>query len=82
MAKVKFFSFYPKLLGTKETDVDAANVGELLKKLEAQFGESFKKHIGVSKVIVNGDNVGLKKGHKTPLKADDQVVIVPPIAGG
>lgn len=82
MAKVKFFSHLRRDLGTSEVDIAAGNVAELISALEGRYGAAFSDRIGHCKVYVNGTNVGLGKGRKTRLSDGDEVVVLPPVAGG
>jgi len=82
MVKVEFASHLAKVLDTRETQVEAATVRQLLKLLSKQFGQPFDQRIGVCKVIVNGTSVAFLKGKGTPLHDGDRVVVLPPMAGG
>ncbi len=82
MVKVKFFSHMRRVLGTKEAEFGSGNVKELMRDLEARFGDEFGSRIGHCKVYVNGSSVGLGRGKRTKLRDGDEVVILPPVAGG
>lgn len=82
MIKVHFYSHLRGALGVDEAEVEARTVGEMLRALERRFGEPFRERIKLCKVYVNGANVGIGKGRRTPVHADDEVSILPPIAGG
>lgn len=82
MIRVEFASHLAKVLETRETQVEAATVRQLLKQLSARYGEPFDERIGVCKVIVNGTSVAFLKGKGTPLHDGDLVVVLPPMAGG
>ncbi len=82
MIKVHFYSHLRAALGVAEAEVEARTVGEMLRALEQRFGEPFRDRIKLCKVYVNGANVGLGRGRRTPLQPDDEIGILPPIAGG
>jgi molybdopterin synthase sulfur carrier subunit len=74
--------------GLGELKVEGATVGEVLKKLDAQyqgFGERVFDDSGVKRfinVFVNEDNIRDRKNLDTELKAGDTISILPSIAGG
>ncbi len=82
MVTVKFYSHLRKVLGTPEAQLEARTVRELLDGLSARYGEDFTSRIAICKVYVNGSHVGFKKGRRTRIGPDDEVVILPPVAGG
>ena len=82
MIKVKFFSHMRRALGAKGAEFGSESVGQLMEDLEARFGDDFGSRIGHCKVYVNGSSVGLGRGKRTKLRDGDEVVILPPVAGG
>ncbi|HZS32910.1 MAG TPA: MoaD/ThiS family protein [Methylomirabilota bacterium] len=70
-------------------DVDAGDVQQLLEQLEGRFeglrglvrDEQGQVHHHVN-VYVNGEEIGDLQGQATPLKAGDEVSIIPALAGG
>ena len=70
-------------------EIDAADVGGLLTGLEQRFDglrglvrdETGQVHHHVN-VYVNGEEIGQLAGLTTPLKAGDEVSIIPALAGG
>jgi molybdopterin synthase sulfur carrier subunit len=70
-------------------DLDAADVSELLDRLEGRFeglrglirDEAGHVHHHVN-VYVNGEEIGALQGQATRLKAGDEVSIIPALAGG
>jgi molybdopterin converting factor small subunit len=70
-------------------DVDATDVKELLDALEGRYeglrglvrDEAGEVHHHVN-LYVNGEEIGELKGLATPLKAGDEVSIIPALAGG
>ncbi len=82
MIEVKFYSHLRRALGTREVQVEAASVGELFDQLTARYGEPFTERAGRCKVFVNGTHAGLNRGRRTKLQPGDEVVFLPPVAGG
>ncbi len=70
-------------------EVDAADVKELLDTLEERFeglrglvrDATGQLHHHVN-LYVNGEEIGALQGPATPLKAGDEVSIIPALAGG
>jgi molybdopterin synthase sulfur carrier subunit len=87
---VRMFTSLRALTGTRETELDASDVQEVIDTLGKQFGEKFTKMLlesdGTLKsyfhVLVNGRHVRLQQGLKTKLTDGDIVAIFPPIGGG
>jgi MoaD family protein len=79
----------PLTSGQSEVRVEGATVGEILRKLDAQFaglgdrvledGKAVRRFINV---FVNEDNIRDKKELDTEVKAGDTISILPSIAGG
>ena len=75
--------------GQSELRIDGATVGEVLRKMDAQFngfgervldgGKNIKRFINV---FVNEDNIRDKKELDTEVKNGDTISILPSIAGG
>jgi MoaD family protein len=75
--------------GQADVKIEGATVGEVLRKLDAQFkgfgdrilddGKNVKRFINV---FVNEDNIRDKKELDTEVKNGDTIVILPSIAGG
>ena len=79
----------PITSGQSELKVEGATVGEVLRKIDAQFkgfgervlenGTNVRRFINV---FVNEDNIRDKKELDTEVKAGDTISILPSIAGG
>ncbi len=82
MVTVRFASHLIQALGTREAEVEARTVRELLKALSGRYGKAFDDRVDACKVIVNGTNVAFLKGTGTALADGDEVVLLPPMAGG
>ncbi len=75
--------------GTDEVSVEAANVGEMIENLESAYAglkERLCDEAGDIRrfvnIYVNDEDVRFLQGKDTPLSDNDQVSIVPAIAGG
>ena len=87
---VRMFTSLRALTGTREMELEAADVQEVITKLSKQFGEKFNQMILESDgslktyyhVLVNGRHVRLQQGLQTPLSDGDIVALFPPIGGG
>ncbi|MBI5498986.1 MAG: MoaD/ThiS family protein [Deltaproteobacteria bacterium] len=82
MIKVSFAAHLPRTLGAREAQVEASTVRGLLRALSKRHGKPFDDAVGSCKVIVNGTNVAFLKGEGTALADGDEVVLLPPLAGG
>lgn len=71
-----------KLLGATEIRSDAATVGALLDEVRAKVPAAEWARAIRATVLVNGRNVNALRGRSTPLKAEDEVWMVFPAAGG
>lgn len=79
----------PLTAGQSEVKIEGATVGEILRKLDAQFkgfgDRVLDEHKNVKRfinVFVNEDNIRDKKELDTEVKAGDTISILPSIAGG
>jgi molybdopterin converting factor small subunit len=82
MIHVSFASHLGRTLGVRETRVDADSVRALLRALSRAHGRPFDEAVKSCKVIVNGTNVAFLQGEGTRLGDGDEVVLLPPLAGG
>ncbi len=88
---VLVFADLVPLIGRKhylELD-DDATVGTLTSKIARKAGQKRRGYLGNYRIIggdlailVNGRNIDLLEGLKTPLSDGDEVVFMPPAAGG
>ncbi len=89
--KVRVFADLVPVIGRKhhmELD-DGATVGILTSEIAKKTGQKRRGHLGNYRVIggdlailVNGRNIDLLDGLNTPLGDGDEVVFMPPAAGG
>ena len=82
MVKVSFAAHLPKTVGVRESQVEASSVRALLRALSRQHGKPFDAVAGGCKVLVNGTKVAFLEGEGTSLADGDEVVLLPPLAGG
>ncbi len=68
---------------------EGATVGTLTSKIAKKAGQKRRGHLGNYRItggdlaiLVNGRNIDLLEGLKTPLGDGDEVVFMPPAAGG
>ena len=88
--KIKLFGWLRKAAGVKELYESGATVGEVLEKISKEneilgaaiFANESGHLLPHVRVMVNGVDSELKKGLETPVSDEDQIAIVPPIAGG
>jgi MoaD family protein len=78
MARLLLFAAAREAAGTREVEIDAATVGELLDAARSRFGEHFSAVLAHSKVWCNGEPAG----SGDPIGAGDEVAVLPPVSGG
>jgi molybdopterin synthase sulfur carrier subunit len=87
---VRMFTSLRALTGTRETELEAADVQEVIDLLSNRFGRKFTQMVLESDgslksyfhVLVNGRHIRLQQGVQTKLSDGDVVAIFPPIGGG
>ena len=75
--------------GQRDLNIDAASVGAVIEGIEQQF-PGFRERLidedgsmrRLINVYVNGEDIRHAQGVDTPLKAGDEVSIVPAVSGG
>jgi sulfur-carrier protein len=82
MPTVRFYASLRKVTGSREADIPAGSVKELLGRLSSDYEGKLSRYLKISTILVNGKNVILMKGKRTRLKPDDVVSIFPPLGGG
>ena len=82
MATVKFLSHMAETCGTGQMQMEGMTVDLLLHALSDRFGPEFDRKLKTCKVLVNGRSVTALALGRTPLTAQDEVTLLPPIAGG
>ncbi len=86
--KIKLFGRLRQVAGSAEQEVSGATVREALENicagnetLRAAIFDGNVLHSHV-RVMVNGRDCELAQGLETPVSANDQIAVFPPIAGG
>ncbi len=82
MAKIKFFTLLRKATGEQAYESSARDVGTLLEEVRRRYGDEITRYLDSCVVLVNGQNVGHLSGKRTKLSPDDEVSLIPPVAGG
>ena len=86
--KIKFYGGLRQIAGNKELEITGTTIREVLEKIcedneslhMAIFdGANLHQHV---RVLVNGRDSELAEGLETPVSANDQIALFPPIAGG
>lgn len=79
MATVRYFAAAAEAAGAQEEQVRAADLGELLDRLEELHGAELGRVLARSSVLYDGRYVD---DRATPLGADSVLDVLPPFAGG
>ena len=88
MPYITLFGNLRRLAGITQTQASGATVRQAIETLCANnaalrdailHGDTLRANV---RVMVNGYDVELAQGLDTPVRADDQIAIFPPIAGG
>jgi sulfur-carrier protein len=75
---LRMFASAREAAGTGRAVFDGATVAEVLDAAVASFGVEFARVLPMCKVWVNGDAAE----PSTPVTADDEVAVLPPVSGG
>jgi len=78
VARLKLFGPAREAAGTPGATVPGHNVAAVMAGARARFGEPFSDILDGSRVWVNGDEAD----PDTPVGADDEVAVIPPVSGG
>ena len=88
MPLIKLFGNLRRLAGVSQAQASGATVRQAIETLCVNnaalrdailHGDALRANV---RVMVNGYDVELAQGLDTPVRADDQMAIFPPIAGG
>ena len=88
MPLIKLYGNLRQLAGVSQAQADGATVRRVIEALctnnaalrdAIMDGDTLCAHV---RVMVNGRDAELAQGLDTPVRADDQIAIFPPIAGG
>ena len=78
MARLRLFGPAREAAGASCALVPGDNVAAVVVGAKARFGEPFCTILDGSHLWVNGEEAGLD----TPVGNDDEVAVIPPVAGG
>ncbi len=78
MATLRLFAQARDAAGTTSEDFEADTVGGVLDQATEQFGDLFSQILAASKVWCNGEPAD----SDTPVSANDEVAVLPPVSGG
>lgn len=76
--RLLLFAAAREAAGTRQVELTAATVVEVLEQARARFGEAFAAVLDGSRVWVNGEPCE----PKTLLSEGDEVAVLPPVSGG
>ncbi|MFH0942421.1 MAG: MoaD/ThiS family protein [Chloroflexota bacterium] len=85
---VLFFAQLRELAGIRQTEVtlaEGSRLVDLIQQLSRQYGSAFKRemaNIAGLRILVNGQENEVLEGPETQLKEGDNIVLLPPVAGG
>ena len=91
MSRVTFYSHFTKFThGEKETEVEAGNIRQVIDGLAAKYGDAFRSRLlnedGAPKefvrIFLNDKDIRLVGNLDAPTGPNDQLLIIPAIAGG
>jgi molybdopterin converting factor small subunit len=80
MVRLRMFAAAREAAGRADDSFEAQTLGEVLAAARARYGEPFGAVLDASRVWVNGEEP--TAGDGTPLRADDEVAVLPPVSGG
>ena len=89
--KVMYFATLRAVTGRREEQwpQPAATVGQLVQEVAARYGPKFGTWVldngelsKLALILVNGHDVRDLQGGATPVRPEDTVAMIPPVAGG
>lgn len=81
MTRVRLFAALRDAAGSAEVEVEATVVAGMLDELGERFGEVMARRLAVAIVVIDGDTVP-RDDTTRDLTSADEVVVMPPFAGG
>ena len=82
MVKVEYYGLVRQLTKVKKEILLSDNISQVVKEIGKRHGKEALEEVKRSFILVNGENVALKKGYRTYLKNGDLVQIITVTAGG
>ena len=86
--RVLLFGVFREIAGVRERAIsikEGSRLSDLLQQLSYVYGSTFQaeaENMRWLRILVNGREYSLLNGMETILKHQDEIVILPPIAGG
>jgi molybdopterin converting factor small subunit len=78
VAVLRLFAQAREAAGTGRDVVDGATVDEVLAQARARYGAGFAALLGSCRIWLNGEEAA----GGDPVRADDEVAVMPPVSGG
>jgi molybdopterin converting factor small subunit len=78
MARLRLFASLREAAGTGSAEIPGATVQEVVDSATARFGPAFARALRTAQTWVNGE----RAGPATPVRDDDEIALIPPVAGG
>ena len=78
MASLRFFASAREAAGTGRDTIDGATVDEVLVAAIDRYGPAFAEVVANSRIWCNGEPAS----GDTPVGAEDEVAVLPPVSGG
>ncbi|MBM3696690.1 MAG: MoaD/ThiS family protein [Actinobacteria bacterium] len=78
MVRVRLFANLREAAGTGSLEIPGDTVEEVVGRATARFGPSFARALRTAQTWVNGE----RAGPATPVGDDDEIALIPPVAGG
>jgi molybdopterin converting factor small subunit len=78
---VRLFAALREAAGAEYVDVEATTAAMLVEELAEHYGEPMRSRLRVATLLVDGDSVS-KTDVDVDLTRADEVVLLPPFAGG
>lgn len=82
MVAVRFFGLSRLILKQSRVELEAANVDELLSRLNERYPQMSLQDLRNCVILVNGVNIAQLQIYRTRLKPGDEVHLFSPVAGG
>jgi molybdopterin synthase sulfur carrier subunit len=78
MANLRMFAAVRQAAGTGRAEVPGTTVAEVLAAAGERFGPEFVEQLGCCRIWCNGEPAD----ETTPVGANDEVALLPPVSGG
>ena len=78
MVTLRLFASAREAAGTGRDCYEADTVGDVLHQAAQRYGDIFEAVLAISRVWLNGDATD----EAAPVRAGDEVAVLPPVSGG